>query len=362
MQRWNLRESNLPPGAIVLFKDPTIWDQHRGLVLAALFIFALQTAFAGALLIQRRRRQRAEGLLKESEERMTFTAASVNVGLWQFDRETNELWATEHCRALFGLGRDVPLTRDTFLAAVHPEDRETAISSLREAWMRTSLRSHDVRVVLPDDQVRWVRIRARPHPDDRGAPNQLSGIFVDITEQKAAETEAALQRQEVAHLMRVSVLGELSGAIAHEINQPLTAIQSNAETGLDLLAEKSPDLAEIRDALQDIVHDNNRAGEVIHRLRNLLKKGERKSEPVDVNDLVNSTLALLNSELIGRQDQRQGRSGKRPARNVGRSGPIAAGPAQPRHERDGCDGVDARRNGWSRSPRARRQPERSRFS
>ena len=79
-----------------------------------------------------RRRQRAEGLLKESEERMTFTAASMNVGLWQFDRKTNELWATEHCRALFGLASDVPLTRQTFLAAVHPEDRDIAISG-REA-------------------------------------------------------------------------------------------------------------------------------------------------------------------------------------------------------------------------------------
>jgi C4-dicarboxylate-specific signal transduction histidine kinase len=129
----------------------------------------------------------------------------------------------------------------------------------------------------------------------------LSGIFVDITEQKAAETEAALQRHEVAHLMRVSVLGELSGAIAHEINQPLTAIQSNAETGLDLLAENSPDLAEVRDVFQDIVHDNRRASEVIQRLRNLLKKGERTSEAVDVNDLVTSTIALLRGELISRR-------------------------------------------------------------
>ncbi len=129
----------------------------------------------------------------------------------------------------------------------------------------------------------------------------MSGIFVDVTEQKAAEAEAALQREEIAHLMRVSVLGELSGAIAHEINQPLTAVQSNAESGLDLLAESSPDLAEVRDVFEDIVHDNRRASEVIERLRNLLRKSEKRVELVDVNQLVNSTLALLNSELISRR-------------------------------------------------------------
>ena len=123
-------------------------------------------------------------------------------------------------------------------------------------------------------------------------------FFVDITEQKVAEADAALQRREIAHLMRVSMLGELSGAIAHEINQPLTAVQSNAETGLDLLAKSSPDLPEVRNVLEDIVHDNRRASEVIERLRNLLKKSEKRSEPVDINELVNSTITLLNSELI----------------------------------------------------------------
>ena len=177
---------------------------------------------------------------------MTFTAASANIGLWQVDRRSNELWATEHCRALFGLRSDVPLTRDTFLKAIHPADRQIAISSLAMASNAGQPAVSDVRVVLPDDQVRWIRVRARSHSDDRGAPNQLSGIFVDITEQKAAESEAALQRQEVAHLMRASVLGQLSGAIAHEINQPLTAILSNAQAALHLLAQNSPDLAEVR--------------------------------------------------------------------------------------------------------------------
>jgi len=118
---------------------------------------------------------------------------------------------------------------------------------------------------------------------------------------REAEAEAALQRQELAHLMRVAVLGELSGSIAHEINQPLTAILSNAQAALRLLGQKSPDLEDIRDALQESVHEDNRAGEVIHRLRHLLKKGERKLESVNINDIVRSTTALLHNELIGRE-------------------------------------------------------------
>ena len=301
MQRWNLKEKDLPPDTVVLFKEPTIWDEYRGTVLAALSVLGLQTAFLVALLIQRRRRQRAEDLLKDSEERMTFAAAAANIGLWQFDRDTDELWVTEHGRALFGLPSDAPLTREAILAAVHPDDLETASRSLRKSFRRTGRSTaSDVRIVLPSGEMRWIRMRARSYTESNGEPKQLGGIFVDITDQKSAEAETALQRVEIEHLMRVSVLGELSGSIAHEVNQPLTAILSNAQAALHLLKQNSPDLAEIRDALEDIVHEDNRAGEVIHRLRGLLKKGERKMESVNVNDLVRSTVRLLHSELIGR--------------------------------------------------------------
>src|SRR6185369_12887164 len=156
-------------------------------------------------------------------------------------------------------------------------------------------------IVLPGKDVRWVRMRARSRSEGDGRSNHFGGIFIDITEQKSAEAEVALQRLELAHLMRVAVLGELSGSIAHEINQPLTAILSNAQAALHLLGQKSPDLDEIKDALEEIVQEDNRAGEVIHRLRHLLKKGERKLESVNINDLVRSTVALLHSELIGRE-------------------------------------------------------------
>jgi C4-dicarboxylate-specific signal transduction histidine kinase len=286
---------------VVQFREGAAWVQYRWQIAPIAAIFLAQTILFFYVLIQNRRRRAAEISLKQSEERMTFTAASGNIGLWQFDRATGKLWTTGHCRELLGLRKNVPLTRDTFLAAVHPEDRETAAAALREARNADRASAHDVRVMLPDEQLRWIRVRARSSLDDRRSPDQLSGIFVDITEQKAAEAEAALQRQEVAHLMRVSVLGELSGAIAHEVNQPLTAIQSNAETGLELLAATSPDLDEVREVFRDIAHDNRRASEVIQRLRNLLKKSERKSEPVDINGLVDSTLALLRSELVGRK-------------------------------------------------------------
>ena len=300
MQRWNLNEKDLPPDTVVLFKKPTIWDEHRGTVLAALSVLGLQTIFLAALLIQRRRRKRAEQLLKDSDERMTFAAAAANIGLWHLDGDTEELWVTEHCRELFGLPSDAPLTREAFLAAVHPDDREIAVRSIQSSSKMAQPAASDVRVVLSSGEVRWIRMRARTYQEGNGEPKQRGGIFVDITDQKSAQAETALQRVEIEHLMRVSVLGELSGSIAHEVNQPLTAILSNAQAALHLLTKNSPDLVEIRDVLEDIVHEDNRAGEVIHRLRSLLKKGERKMESVNINDVVKSTISLLNSELIGR--------------------------------------------------------------
>jgi PAS domain S-box-containing protein len=300
MQHWSLKEKDLPPDTVVLFKKPTIWDEYRGTVLAAFSVLGLQTAFLGALLIQRRRRQRVEELLQDSDERMTFAAAAANIGLWQFDRDTEELWVTEHCRALFGLASDAPLTREAFLAAVHPDDLEIANLAIQRSSKAERPAVNDVRVVLPSGETRWIRMRARSYQEGNGEPTQLGGTFVDITDQKSAQAETALQRAEIEHLMRVSVLGELSGSIAHEVNQPLTAILSNAQAALHLLTQNSPDLAEIRDALEDIVHEDNRAGEVIHRLRSLLKKGERKMESVNINDVVRSTISLLNSELVGR--------------------------------------------------------------
>jgi C4-dicarboxylate-specific signal transduction histidine kinase len=159
----------------------------------------------------------------------------------------------------------------------------------------------EFRIVRPDGEIRWLRCRASAHGEYRGAVAQASGTFSDITEHKIAESEMARQRHELAHLMRVSMLGELSGGIAHEITQPLSAIMSNAEAARILLSQEAPDLKEVVEVLDDIIAEDNRAGEVIHRLRGLLKKSEAKLEPVDVNAVINSTLEILHNEFITRR-------------------------------------------------------------
>jgi C4-dicarboxylate-specific signal transduction histidine kinase len=115
-----------------------------------------------------------------------------------------------------------------------------------------------------------------------------------------AELEIARQRSQLTHLSRVGMLGELSGSIAHEIGQPLTASLSNAHAAQLLLKKSEPDLEEVREILRDIVADNQRAVEVIHRLRQLLKRGEVHFQPLSTNETVEEVLQLLRSELIDR--------------------------------------------------------------
>jgi signal transduction histidine kinase len=117
---------------------------------------------------------------------------------------------------------------------------------------------------------------------------------------KESELQSETQRREIAHMSRVLILGELTGAIAHELNQPLTAILANAEAALMMLDRDVPDVEEALAALSDIVENDNRASKVIHRLRGLLKKDEGRWELIDINDVVRSTQALVHSELINR--------------------------------------------------------------
>jgi C4-dicarboxylate-specific signal transduction histidine kinase len=126
------------------------------------------------------------------------------------------------------------------------------------------------------------------------------GIVIDISERKRSEREAAEQRNELAHLWRVSTLGQLSASIAHEINQPLATILNNAEAARKMLAREEVDVAELREICDDIVAENHRAASVIRRLRTLFKGGDMLLQPLDVNELILDTLVLVHTELLMR--------------------------------------------------------------
>jgi two-component system sensor kinase FixL len=134
--------------------------------------------------------------------------------------------------------------------------------------------------------------------DDEGQVRYYDGILEDITELRQAKEEARKRREEIAHLGRVATMGELSASLAHELNQPLTAILSNAQAALRFIAGDSPDLNEIHDILGDIVADDRRAGEVIRRLRSLFRKGEFEKVAVNINDLIQEVVSLINTEAM----------------------------------------------------------------
>jgi len=125
-------------------------------------------------------------------------------------------------------------------------------------------------------------------------------VIVDITARREAESEARRHRDELAHVTRVTTLSELSGSLAHELNQPLAIILANAQAAQRLLTQSPPDLAEVKDILTDIVDEDRRAGEVIRRLRALLKRGETKMLPVSFNEIATEVLHLTHADLIGR--------------------------------------------------------------
>jgi two-component system sensor kinase FixL len=145
---------------------------------------------------------------------------------------------------------------------------------------------------------RWFEVRVQQLDRQEGG---AVITYLDITSRKGAEMEARRNLDEIAHLNRVASMGELTASLAHELNQPLAAILSNAQAASRFLSSKSPDLAEIRDCLADIVTDDKRAGDVIKRLRALMKKEVFQGSEVDLNEVVDDVIRLIGPDALLRK-------------------------------------------------------------
>ncbi len=167
--------------------------------------------------------------------------------------------------------------------------------------------------------------------------DKILSIVKDITDRKRNEIDTDAQRRELAHLSRVATLGELTGTLAHELSQPLTAVRSNAQAAWHLLAREPLDQEELRAALEDIIRNNRRAGAVIDRLRALLRKESTAFQPVDVNDVVRDVIDLAHGEILSRRISLTSRLTSGGDARAGRSHSTAAGAPQPGAECLRCD-------------------------
>ena len=233
-----------------------------------------------------------DAALRESEERMRLAADAVNLGIWELDLRTDEIWATNRRRPLLGWPASGKVTFEDFISGVHPEDRDRIRQLIDQAIEQGKDYECEYRLVLPDGIVRWMAMRGSAHFDENSKPARLLGISIDITDQKLAE-EA---NRNLVHASRVALLGELTASIAHEINQPLGAILSNADAAELLLESESPPLDELRKILADIRSDDVRAGEIIRHIRLLTRKRAVQMESLDINEIAAEVVRLMEVE------------------------------------------------------------------
>ncbi|HEU4648973.1 MAG TPA: PAS domain S-box protein [Gemmatimonadales bacterium] len=244
-------------------------------------------------------RRHAEEALRRSEERFAkaFRSSPDAIAITRRadDRivEVNDRWT-----ALFGYTREEAIGRQPAELALFPHTAEQLRRRVL-AGVNGAAVEQETEIRRRDGEVRQVILRA--DTVHMGSEPCFIVTARDITERKRSEAAAEEQRRQMAHLGRVALLGELSGALAHELNQPLTAILANAAAARRLLAREPLDVAQIREIVEDVIRDNQRAGAVIRRLRALLERGEMQSQPLNLNELVGDVLSLMHSDLIGRE-------------------------------------------------------------
>jgi two-component system cell cycle sensor histidine kinase/response regulator CckA len=397
-------------------------------VIGAIFIFGIALSALGAkawfVVKEEEKRKLIENQLHESEERLSLAAESANVGLWSWDFDTGQIWATEKVFEAYGFSPDEMLTFDKLLAVIHPDDRYLWNQDAQHALREGTYYRSEYRVVLPDSSLRWVKVQAQsflkrsgepdrmmgvslditdrkeiekkllraaedwqttfdsipdlvmildqnykvvrantaansffglsmedvvgsschalmhrteepiegcpvaqawkseiqvetelydeirqtwfrisatPIFDDEGEMNRVVHTIKDITKQKGTEGEILAARRTLQHTDRLLHMGELTASLAHELNQPLTSILSNARAALRFMESDSLDRSELAEILQDIVDDDKRAGAIIRSLRSMVKPEDSEREPIAINDVIREVFMIFHSEAIIRR-------------------------------------------------------------
>jgi PAS domain S-box-containing protein len=244
---------------------------------------------------EREERKQAEERLRRSEAYLAEAQKLSRTGSFGWNVSSGEIYWSRETFRIFEYEPTIKVTLQHIIQRTHPEDR-SAVQQLIEQRSEFTL---EQRLLMPDGSVKYVRVVGQPSQDERGR-FEFVGAVTDITERKRAEEDRERLRQveaDLAHVNRVSMMGELAASLSHELKQPLAASITNSKTSLRWLAHDQPNLEEVREAIARSVKDTTRACEIIDRLRSLYRKDSRpERELVDVNEIIDQMLVLLRSE------------------------------------------------------------------
>ena len=247
------------------------------------------------LLIDIDERKRAEEELRRSEAFLAEGQQLSRVGSFSWRVATDEITWSEQSYRIFEIDRDVRVTFEVIGTRVHPED----LSGFKEQIERSRRDGSDVqleiRLQMPDRTVKYVHIVA--HCRDDSGQREYIGAVQDVTRRRLSEEALAKIRSELAYVSRATSLGVLTASIAHEVNQPLAGIITNASTCLRMLGADPPDVDGARETARRTIRDGNRASDVMTRLRALFSKKEFSLESLDLNEATREVIALSLSDL-----------------------------------------------------------------
>jgi len=241
-------------------------------------------------------RKRAEDALKRSEAFLAEGQRLSRIGSLSWRVETGEIMWSEELYRIFGFERDVPVTLDLIASRVHPQDMPLMNDMVEKARGAARDFEYKHRLLMPDSSVKHLHLIAHGIRDNSGRLEYI-GAVQDVTQRQISEDALAKARSELADVARVTSLAMLTASIAHEVNQPLSGIVTNASTCLRMLTLDPPNVDGARETARRTIRDGNRASDVITRLRALFSKKDTIAERVDLNDATREVIALSLSEL-----------------------------------------------------------------
>jgi predicted ATPase/signal transduction histidine kinase len=235
--------------------------------------------------------------LQRSEAYLSETQSLSHTGTCAWRPSSGEVYWTEETFRIFEYDQAITPKLELVRRRVHPDDAGAFQQVVDRASKDGQDYAHEYRLRMPDERVKHVNVVARALRDEAGEI-EFVGSVMDVSAIRLAERELHKTQTDLAHVMRVTSLGELTASIAHEVNQPLGAVLINAAACLSWLDHEQPNLTEARAALERIVRDGTRAGEVIRRTRTLAKKADTKIAPLNLNEVLSEALTLVQHELL----------------------------------------------------------------